>query len=260
MPDSHPPIRAVFFDIDGTLVSHRTKSVPETTLYALSLLKSAGVKAVIATGRHMQEIDFLPVAGLAFDAYITLNGQLCYDGRKEIFFANPIVDTQEILHYFRAGEVPFMLAQQSGKYISFINDDVRRVMREISSPLPELRSYSGGDIYQAVAFLPEEDEGPLRERVRNVSFTRWNACGIDMGPEGGSKLTGIVKYLEKEGISREETMAFGDGDNDREMLSFAGVGVAMGNAPGFVRRDADYVTADIDEDGVLLALRHFGVV
>ena len=55
-------------------------------------------------------------------------------------------------------------------------------------------------------------------------------------------------------------MAFGDGQNDIEMLRHAAVGVAMGNAAEEVRRAADYVTASIDDDGVALALRHFGLI
>ena len=62
------------------------------------------------------------------------------------------------------------------------------------------------------------------------------------------------------GIPASDTMAFGDGGNDIEMLRFAGVGVAMGNAGEEVRLAADYVTDDVDHDGIQNALRRFGVI
>ena len=62
------------------------------------------------------------------------------------------------------------------------------------------------------------------------------------------------------GIKAEETIAFGDAENDLEMLKFAGIGVAMGNGEEQVKAQADYVTADVDDDGIAKALRHFGLI
>ena len=55
-------------------------------------------------------------------------------------------------------------------------------------------------------------------------------------------------------------MAFGDGENDSTMLSYVGLGVAMGTASDAVKQQADYVTGTVDEDGVVTALRHFGLI
>ena len=61
-------------------------------------------------------------------------------------------------------------------------------------------------------------------------------------------------------IDIDECMAFGDGGNDKEMLEFAKIGVAMGNASDDVKSIADYVTTDVDNDGILNALKHFNVL
>jgi hydroxymethylpyrimidine pyrophosphatase-like HAD family hydrolase len=66
--------------------------------------------------------------------------------------------------------------------------------------------------------------------------------------------------LEHYGIRQEEMIAFGDGENDMEMLQFAGIGIAMGNAEKEVKAVADYVTDDIDDDGIWKACRHFGLI
>ena len=55
-------------------------------------------------------------------------------------------------------------------------------------------------------------------------------------------------------------MAFGDGGNDSSMIKAAGIGVAMGNAIDSLKKEADYTTASVDDDGVLNALRHFGLL
>ena len=83
---------------------------------------------------------------------------------------------------------------------------------------------------------------------------------MDIIAKGGGKVEGIRKFLQREGIAVEETIAFGDAENDIEMLKFAGIGVAMGNGEEGAKQAADYITADIDDDGVAKALVHFGLI
>ena len=78
--------------------------------------------------------------------------------------------------------------------------------------------------------------------------------------KGGGKRTAVQQYLQIHGILPEEAIAFGDGENDMGMLDLAGIGVALGNAEEAVKEIADYVTADIDDDGVEKALIHFGLI
>ena len=78
--------------------------------------------------------------------------------------------------------------------------------------------------------------------------------------KGGGKMVGIQRYLDSIGATRDEIIAFGDGHNDAEMLRYAGIGVAMGNAEDDTKAVADYVTADIDDDGIAKALEHFGLI
>ena len=68
---------AVCFDIDGTLLDHKTGRVPQSALDALKKVKEKGIKIVVSTGRIIEEIEKLPVAEIPFDAYLTLNGNIC---------------------------------------------------------------------------------------------------------------------------------------------------------------------------------------
>ena len=73
-------------------------------------------------------------------------------------------------------------------------------------------------------------------------------------------MAGIQRYLDVLGIQPEEIIAFGDAENDLEMIRFAGIGVAMGNAEESVKAIADFVTADIDDDGIEKALKHYNLI
>ena len=83
-------IKAVFLDIDGTLLSNTTGQIPKSAGEAIDSMRMNGVKVFTATGRHMSEIRDLPVDDIRFDGYITLNGQLCLDSRKELLYGEAI--------------------------------------------------------------------------------------------------------------------------------------------------------------------------
>lgn len=252
-------VKCIFFDVDGTLLSHTLKDVPESTKIALQCLEKKGIKRILATGRHKKEIENLPVGTIDFDAYVTMNAQLCYTRNGEVFYENYIQDAKRIVEIFELKEIPLMIVEEERLYINFINEDVVDAQNSISTPLPPIGEYYGGKIYMAVAFLPKEKEHILKEILQDVTITRWTEKAVDIVPLGGSKLIGIQEYLKKYNIAIEEVMAFGDGENDMEMLKYVGYGIAMGNAEDEVKEIADYVTADIDEDGIMRGLEHFGV-
>ena len=78
--------------------------------------------------------------------------------------------------------------------------------------------------------------------------------------EDVSKVKGTQLFLDKFGISPDELMAFGDNNNDIEMLKFAKIGVALGEGTDKVKAAADYVTTGIDDDGVYNALKHYELI
>ena len=86
-------IKAVFFDVDGTLLSHTSKQVPASARLSLDKLREKGIKRYLSTGRHFNELCQLPVKDIPFDGYITLNGQLCLDSVQKILFAMPFDET-----------------------------------------------------------------------------------------------------------------------------------------------------------------------
>ena len=255
-------IKAAFFDVDGTLLSHKTKQVPPSTLKALEMLKAAGIRCVVSTGRTVREMAKLPMGGLTFDAYITMNGQLTLDETYQRLYGMTLEGETKnfVLKLFEEKRIPVILVEQDRLYTNFVNDRVTAVQAAISSNVPPVGKYEGAELYQTCVYVTGEEEAVLAPIAEHCEITRWHPGGVDVIAKGGGKRTAIMRYLQMCGIAPEETIAFGDGENDMGMLQLAGIGVAMGNAGQQVKQVADYVTADIDDDGIEKALKHFGLI
>ena len=227
-------IRAAFFDLDGTLLSHRTYQVSGSTKRALAQLRDNGVKLYLSTGRHAVELDALPIEDLIFDGYITLNGQLCLDQDKQFLYGTPFPEdiTATLISLFQRNSIPLVLVEESGLTLNYVNQAVLDAQSAINTPVPEIAPYDGKPIYQAT----------------------------DLIMEGGGKVSGMRYFLEREGILPGETIAFGDAENDIDMLEYADIGVVMGNAQVSVKRIANYITSSVDEDGIDKALRYYGLI
>ncbi|MBQ9058201.1 MAG: Cof-type HAD-IIB family hydrolase [Atopobiaceae bacterium] len=256
-------IKVLFFDVDGTLLSHKTGHVPESTKQAIAEARKRGVKVVIATGRDIVELEKLPVTHeIEFDGFLTLNGNICLDQNKHMFAGNPI-DSGEVeilVQIFEASRIPFVLINDHERYINFVDDVVIKTQEETHGTIPEIGTYQGEAIYQCLSFVDDGIRQKLEELLDHCSITSWNETGIDILAKTGGKAAGIQKFLDEEGLSRSQVMAFGDGENDLSMIKFAGIGVAMGNATDKLKVAADYVTTSVDEDGIAHALTHFGVI
>ena len=82
----------------------------------------------------------------------------------------------------------------------------------------------------------------------------------EIGINGINKATGMERYLKAAGIAREDSIDVGDGPNDLQMMEYAGIGIAMGNAREEVKERADMVTSSIDDDGIYRAFETLGLL
>ena len=257
-------LKAVFFDIDGTLLSHKTNSVPDSAVRALEALRKKGVLTFIASGRHISMLrQMKPLRGLHFDGVISLNGQYCFNDRGVIYH-HPIDKSAiaALLDYLKTEPHPCILVEAERMYINFHNALVEKVQAAIHSDLPQLGDMDRGyrvPIYQIILYMSDENLEKLPP-LPGIKLTRWNLGGADLIPAKGGKATGIARVLEHYGIDKKDTMAFGDGENDVDMFSAVGTAVAMGNACNAAKAAADYITDQVDEAGIWNALKHFGVL
>lgn len=251
-------MKALFFDIDGTLLSHRHHCIPKRTIEALDKCRQNGHLVFIATGRSLVEIEHLPVKDLAFDGYVLLNGQMCLNQDKEIIYAKAIDDEDLIAlkALYLEKKYPLMMVTKNEMYINFINEDVRQAHGDIATALPPIEDTPKDEpIYLAVAYVKENEVDEVMEPLNHCRYTRWSSFGVDIVEKGMSKVIGIQEIMQRFNLSKEDIICFGDGDNDIEMLQFASIGVAMGNGSEQVKASADYITDDVDEDGIYNALQ-----
>lgn len=260
--DNNDDIKVLFFDVDGTLLDHDTGQVPESTIEALKKVREKGIKTVIATGRSIEELELLPVMKIPFDGYLTLNGNICLDGNKNIFAGNEIVEEEvEILKgIFDAKMIPLVFIGKDGRYINYVDDIVIETQEKTHGTIPKVGEYHGEKIYQCLSFVDNGMRERLEKLLDNCIITAWNETGIDIISKTGGKEAGIQAFLDHNGLRRSQSMAFGDGENDIPMIRYAGIGVAMGNGKEELKKEAAYVTTDIGDNGIKNALEHFNII
>lgn len=255
--------KAIFFDVDGTLVSFKTHTMSPATLQALHTLREKGILLFLSTGRHQAMLDYVRDL-FPFDGYVTLSGQYCYAG-DQVLHSNPMPPeaVEELVTAVEDGGFSCIFLEGTDIYINGVDDMARQFMKDLNIPTPPIRParYAlGRQVYQAVTFLDREHEGQLLDRAPHLLTTRWHPNFLDVIPPTGGKDKGLEAVLEHFGIPVEESMAFGDGENDLAMLIRAGVGVAMGTASDYVKERADWTTASVDDEGIVRALEHFGLL
>lgn len=259
-------IKAVFFDIDGTLVSFETHQVPESTRRSLAILREKGVKVFIASGRHISSINNLP--GLFFDGYVTVNGTLatlCSGDKEEVVYRRsiPKSDIRNWIDQLETEPRSTILVTERGLLMNYTNPQMERIFELLNFPTPpvgDLRVLQSDTVFQIITTFEAVDEPRLMKYLPHCKTTRWHPLFTDIIEQGSSKALGIEALIRHLGYDRSEVMAFGDGGNDIEMLQLAGVGVAMGGASGAVKAVADYVADEVENDGICHALQHFGLI
>jgi Cof subfamily protein (haloacid dehalogenase superfamily) len=257
-------IKAVFFDIDGTLTSFKTHRVPQSTLEAIRHLKAKGIKVIVATGRSFEAISEL--LQLEFDGFICFNGSCCLLDNHEVVYRKPIsaTDIQSLLDYTLTNALSFSLMYEKGVLVSDVTPETVGMYAHLNIPVPPALDRENVDVetvLQANIFLRPEDEKDFMDKVMpDSNSSRWTPLFADVNGRDMSKKHGVESFCNHFGILPEETMAFGDGGNDKTMLLHAGIGVAMGNANPGIKEIANHITDDVDNDGIWNALKYFQVI
>lgn len=260
----YPKIKAVFFDIDGTLLSFKTHQVPASAQKAVEQLKMLGIKVFVSTGRSINSIDHLKF--LDFDGFITFNGGYCVTTSGEVLFKQTIDqrDIRAVLRYAKAHPLSFSLMSEKEISIHDVTPEIAGMYAHLNLPIPPLVDMDRVDpssILQTNIFLgPHDEEDFMKKVMPNSVASRWTPLFADVNPKGQSKQIGVDIFCQHFGLNRASTMAFGDGGNDITMLKGVAVGVAMGNANPELKEIADYITTDVDNDGIWNALKHFKVI
>ncbi len=269
-------MKAIFFDIDGTLLD-RNGVVADSTVEALTLLKKAGHKIFLCTGRTRSQI-WPSIRSLGFDGVVSVAGAEASIGDEIIFQSFMDLDKVEaFLDLMEPKHCSFGLQSEDGSLCTSegwdktrdrfvrlgaskdVTDGNMKLFEKVDSLHGRRNVYKL--FYNFIDETVDEIQDELGDyfRVEQSSFGGPDPYSGEITKRGVDKDTGMAAILEYLGLEREDAIAFGDGPNDAEMIRFAGTGVAMGNARDEIKDIADLVTDDIFHNGIYNACEKLGL-
>ena len=265
MGENMSEIKAAFFDIDGTLIEKGTHYCAESTKEALQSLQAKGIKTVVCTGRHPDEIAKEGMLnGLSFDGYVYLNGQLGFmDGKKIIENAIDPQDLSKLEMFCKNEPASCILLEEKDYTCNFVDEAMVAGQSYIGASVPKIQLFydiARRKILQAIVFVDAAQEKRLMQELTKSKSLRWHQTGIDIIAKNSGKERAMQQVCVHLNISLDNCIAFGDGNNDMGMLQTAKIGVAMAGAPEIVKEAADLVTSSPREDGIFKALRKLEII
>ena len=256
--------KIVFFDIDRTLYDPDNRKIPTSTIEALKKLhQNKDIEIAIATGRAFYMLHIIEEIMEYINIFITINGQIIIKDGKTIY-RNPISKDKVIcvVNKFEEDNMKYGFLGEFDETLNIVDDKGKKAFELVNMKLPRIdpHFYLDNDIFQIWAFSERKDHQYYKDLFYGMDVISWLGDGFDVLSQGMSKKEGIKKILEMENIGLENAYAFGDGDNDIEMLDFIPNSVAMGNGTVTAKKHAKYITDDIKEDGLIKGLIKLGLL
>ncbi|MDQ0272818.1 Cof-type HAD-IIB family hydrolase [Cytobacillus purgationiresistens] len=254
--------KIAFLDVDGTITHHEDGSISQNTKEAIIALKNNGIRVVAATGRPLSMCSEIKELGI--DTFITANGGFVKHN-EEIIHRVPMDKNivQEVYEFAYKSNHGLSFYTEDFSMNGVKNEEILNALKQTLS----LQEYPTSnqqifheEVYLMCLFATDEAVANYVQRFPHLTFKRWHPYVLNVLQEDVSKSMAILKVLQYFGIDQSEAIAFGDGDNDIDMLELAGLGVAMGNGSENLKSVADFVTKKSGEDGIEFALRKFGII
>jgi len=262
-------IRLAAFDIDNTLFSHATYTVPASAVTALDQLHRSGVTVVLSTGRPWFTVGAVLAQGVRPDYLMASDGHTVHDAAGRLLAAR----------FFDQGQMErltaYCLARNFILYYKFLTMGCAYNRgADFAARYPILvqpgvyQDCPGRDYHQpgrmptgALVAMPRERAWEygmtVDPTVRMVAFA---PDSYDVTLADASKGTALAALMAEKGIAADQAIAFGDSANDIELLRACGTKVAMGRCAPQLAAMADYLTADIEQDGLARGLAHYGLI
>lgn len=262
------PVKAAIFDVDRTLFDYREKKIPDSTVSAIRKLKEQGITVIVATARSYAELSEDLLGKIEADYYVAASGHCVQDhAGRELFSLRFTYEETELVKQiacrYHAG---LTLKYPDCNCLYADPEQMREIYSNIGHPrcptlYCETMDYHRGQLPLGFAV---RGEGGIRERIceelasypdlfRMERFG--NGIVADIYAPSANKMTALVYLIARLGLSAENCIAFGDGQNDVEMIRWAGTGIAMGNACPELKAVADAVCGATWESGIAEFLR-----
>lgn len=271
-------IKLIATDMDGTFLDDE-KRIPEENLRALRECAARGIEIVPATGRTLmglpEELKRLPGVRYA----ILTNGAMVADLKENRLIDTcriPVETAVRIMETARFSDDDVMydayidavaytikeFYENTERYVptAGLAELVRKTRRVVWDNIAYVKDQKKAVDKINMYFIDMEAKKRMREALKEIPGILVSSSipnNLEINAEGADKGGALLRLAEFLGIGQEETMAFGDGENDLSMVKMAGIGVAMANGEEDVKAAADYVTISNNEAGVAAAIRRF---
>ncbi len=257
--------KAVFFDIDGTILDEHNY-IPPSTVQGIKKMQKQGNYAFLCTGRSRGFVQNKDLLDIGFDGIVSGCGTMI-EFRDEVIFYKKI-DTDMVKRTAAFLKENGAAVIMEGRYSLYADEQdfagdrfVERLRQEIGQGL--LPITGNEDSWEVSKFSCTLEHADLEKLKKGLSddyeLLIHDIPVMEIVPKGHSKGTGILKVCELLGVAVQDSYAFGDSVNDLPMFEAAGHSIAMGNASEAVRQKASYVTDALHQDGIYHALEHFGL-
>lgn len=256
-------IKAVFLDFDWTTFSHKTKKIPDSAYRAILQAQDNGVKVFLATGRDVNELKDFDTRNIKFDGYVLDNGQLLLDKDLNVIEVTYMdgIDKEKAVDFYKNNIMPVMIRTREDGYMNFVDDTTIQTLKDVDSVMPTIKKYENENILVATIFIKSDEEKQIIINTFTEStITWWHNNSCDVVPRGCNKMNGIKRILNYYHINIEDIMTVGDSENDTEMIEGVKHGIAMGNSVQKIKDVAEYVTDDIDNDGIEIAFKKYNII
>lgn len=269
----------IFLDIDGTLVG-RDAVIPNSAKEAINQARANGHKVFICSGRSRcemhEDILSVPLDGIvgSAGAYVELEGRMIYhrpmtekmNARLLDYFESKkmavFLETNEDL---LVNDIGFTYINQYIAYCKSRNEPYDKALFDMAKRLSEISEPAKLPVNKMLYVTMEYDPEDIRRDLQDEFTVVDSAIALpgnsgelsELGMHKGNGINIVAKYFRAD---LKDTIGIGDGENDMEMLRSAGVAIAMGNANPILKDIADFVTTDVDEDGIKNAFLHYGLI
>ena len=260
-------MKAVFFDIDGTLLDF-FNFIPQSTKDGIKALRANGHKAYLCTGRSRGFVVNKELLSIGWDgivcscgAHVENNGKIIYQHIVDPTNFNDDIEWMRSIGYKPILEGPTTLYFDLEDF-PMDNKYGNRLRGDLGNDIPFIRGNEGKWVFNKFSVDTENTS----QQLGIDHFAKdWDAIihsetVMEFVPKGHTKATGMKVVCDDLGITMADTIAFGDSPNDLDMLREAGFSVCMGNGTDDAKAASDYVTTGIMDDGIYNGLKYLKLI